>query len=422
MKSTFLRTVRKFVSIITVEPVPFFYLFAVTLARPSFLNLFMEKACRINLQLNDTLCDSIVYGNSLLSSYEEAQIQKVVAEVKTWGSVIEWVLPPLLLLIFGSWSDRCGLQRPFMILPFVGEILQHTVCILSLVFFKDVSLNVTIFFCYFLNSVSGAVFVLYMSLYNYIALSSSKNTRTLRFGIIVVIMETSIGIGYALGGIAYRTLHSLGSFLLCIGCLTIGIGYIAFCIKDVKNTSQNVQSKCLNCSLFIFDIKNTIQMAFRQRINNGRLKLCLNVLAFFFLMGAVHVELDLNHFFVRKRLGWTEIDFSIYAISRLILDSIASYIGVAYGIAAIVTRSFLNKLVAEEELGKINGIIGIFEALLPFVFGSLINLVYSYTVEILDGAFLLVEGMIIFPVLIFFMWNYVQYRKENLREEKVEEI
>ncbi|KAF5291306.1 hypothetical protein FQA39_LY03457 [Lamprigera yunnana] len=432
MKSTFLRTVREFVSIITVEPVPFFYLFSVTLARPSLLNLFLEKACRINLQLNDSLCDSIVDGNSLLSSYEEAQIQKVVADAKTWGSVIEGALPALLLLIFGSWSDRCGLQRPFMILPFVGEILQLTVCILSLIFFKDVSLNVTIFFCYLLNSASGAIFVLYMSLCNYIALSTSKSARTLRFGILMIFVEISNGIGYGFGGIAYRTLHSLGTFLFCIGFLTVGIGYIAFCIKDVKNTSQDVQSKSLNCSLIIFDIKNTIQMAFRQRINNGRLKLCLNVLVCFFLKGVMHGEVALNYYFVRKRLGWTEIDFSIYTSSRVVLDSIASFIGSAYGISIVVTRSYLSKLVAEEELGtyltvylqiagKMNGFIGLFEALLPLIFGPLFNLIYRYTVDILDGAFLLVESMILLPVLIIFMWNYVQYRKDNLKEEKVEE-
>lgn len=60
-------------------------------------------------------------------------------------------------------------------------------------------------------------------------------------------------------------------------------------------------------------------------------------------------------------------------------------------------------MVPPEELGKINSLFGVSEALMPLVYGPMYNLVYKATMEFLPGSFFLLGGTLTTPAVVIFL-------------------
>lgn len=73
------------------------------------------------------------------------------------------------------------------------------------------------------------------------------------------------------------------------------------------------------------------------------------------------------------------------------------------GTSFIAMRSIMSKLVPSEELGKINSLFGVSEALMPLVYGPMYSFVYRSTIKILPGAFFLLGGFLTLPAVFIFL-------------------
>lgn len=80
-------------------------------------------------------------------------------------------------------------------------------------------------------------------------------------------------------------------------------------------------------------------------------------------------------------------------------------------------RSIATKLVESDELGKVNSLFGVAEALMPLVYAPMYASLYQATIETLPGAFFLVGGALTAPAVIIFLWMY----KMNKRDLKLKE-
>lgn len=58
-----------------------------------------------------------------LNFREEQNVQQLVAKMAAWKTVLQSALPCMLILFWGSWSDRHSRRKPCMLLPVVGEFL-----------------------------------------------------------------------------------------------------------------------------------------------------------------------------------------------------------------------------------------------------------------------------------------------------------
>lgn len=77
-------------------------------------------------------------------------------------------------------------------------------------------------------------------------------------------------------------------------------------------------------------------------------------------------------------------------------------------------RSIATKLVDSHELGKVNSLFGVAEALMPLVYAPMYASLYQATIDTLPGAFFLVGGALTFPAVIIFLWMY-KMNKNDLR-------
>ena len=93
------------------------------------------------------------------------------------------------------------------------------------------------------------------------------------------------------------------------------------------------------------------------------------------------------------------------------------YLGAAISIldwsSSTMFRSIISKNVQPNEVGKVFSVVGIFEALLPFVVAPLFGFLYKATVSYQPNAFLfLVVGLKSWVLMIMF-WVYIAYKLES---------
>ncbi|KRT78916.1 membrane transporter, partial [Oryctes borbonicus] len=88
------------------------------------------------------------------------------------------------------------------------------------------------------------------------------------------------------------------------------------------------------------------------------------------------------------------------------------------GTSFIAMRSITSKLVPPEELGKINSLFGVSEALMPLVYGPMYSFVYKKTIDTVPGSFLLLGGLLTTPAVIIFLWLYKEHKQDARDEAK----
>ncbi|XP_054280936.1 solute carrier family 46 member 3 [Macrosteles quadrilineatus] len=210
-------------------------------------------------------------------------------------------------------------------------------------------------------------------------------------------------------------------------------------------------------------IKDTLDVAFKEGANNRRKRVILLMIVVMVVMGPMHGEMTVMYLFTRYRFNWNEVDYSIFSTYSMMTNLIGTLVSVgvfshmlkiddaligvmscmskilagfvyAYattdfqiylaplveivnGTSFIAMRSIVSKLVPPEELGKVNSLFGVCEALMPLVYGPMYSAVYAATMNTMPGAFFLLGGALTFPAVIIFGWMYTEHRKDRLRAE-----
>ena len=87
-------------------------------------NLYINKVCRVNFQLNASACRPQNRSNETeRNTLTHDQIQSSVSTLLMWASLID-TLPSIIFVLFlGPWSNEHG-RKPLMIFPIIGYILS----------------------------------------------------------------------------------------------------------------------------------------------------------------------------------------------------------------------------------------------------------------------------------------------------------
>ncbi|XP_024937758.1 uncharacterized protein LOC107264716 isoform X4 [Cephus cinctus] len=108
---------------IMVEPPIMMLLFAETMTGAVLTDLIVYQSCTVSLKLNETLCQ-LLHTNS--SSQEaaaiEAKVQPYASIVLMYAFLLRTVLPSLLSLFLGPWSDKYG-RKPLLVSGYMGPVI-----------------------------------------------------------------------------------------------------------------------------------------------------------------------------------------------------------------------------------------------------------------------------------------------------------
>ncbi|KAK4884692.1 hypothetical protein RN001_000963 [Aquatica leii] len=447
---------------ITVEPVLLLFMMPFSMSSLTIQNLNLEKACRVNLNLTESICDALQFRNrSGYNESDEILVQRVVASSYIWKNVVYGVFPAILLPMLGSWSDRNNVRKALMLIPLAGEVIANVGFLLCTYFFYQLSMEVSIAVEVFPTALTGGSNMFLLGIFTYVATISTTKYRTFRIGVVHVLFNISVTIGYALSGIMYNEVGFYGVFSISLIMYSLAAIYTMYYINEIENTSEKVRIK-LELIKDMVNVKqtyNTFRFLFKPHPTNRRTHFAVIMVLAILVLGPFIGEMTVMYLYTRFKFNWDEINYSIfyayYCVAHLFgclvalslftkylglddallgaISSVSKIIGgVAYmlaktpvifyiatlleifnGTAFIASRSILTKLVSNEELGKVNSLFGIAEAVTGLIYGPVYSAIYKAFLHSFPSAFFLVGIIFTIPPILMYLWLY---KHRHIRE------
>ncbi|CAG9560186.1 unnamed protein product [Danaus chrysippus] len=418
---------------ITVEPIIACYIMSNVFSGLAVQNLNLEKACRVNLGYSDEVCSALNRRQTENYTFEESEVQKLTASVQAWKNVVQTAFPCILVL------------------------------------FVEVTALSDLF-----PSLTGGWITVCVGVFSYIGDVTTKEMRTFRVGVANLCMSLGIPIGMSLSGILLQQIGYYGIFLIsnCLYLTSLIYGYIRLkdpVISEERQREQPVGCRGWMCSFFdARHVRETLTVAFRSGPRRRRLRVSLLIVVVCVIFGPLHGEMNVLYLFMRYRFNWDEVQFSMFCTYSIItnlvgtlfsisifsdfmkLDDsvvgiisctskilasfifafastkteiyIAPLVEIFNGTSFIAMRSIASKLVTSEELGKVNSLFGLAEAMMPLVYGPLYSRVYMATLNVLPGAVFLLGAAMTVPAVAIFGWMYFEQKEDNRQAEELENV
>ncbi|KAJ8973809.1 hypothetical protein NQ317_014512 [Molorchus minor] len=461
---------------ITVEPIMFFYVLPSVMASIATQNLTLEKSCRVNLGYSDDVCDALSIRNDSYPGYKESEeeVQKLAAHIAIFKNIIQSVFPSLLLLFLGAWSDKHKKRKPCIMNPILGEITTCICFIICTYYFYELPMEFNVVAESLPPAITGGWFAMFMGVFTYISSVTSEETRTTRIGAVNMFMNVSLCIGISLSGIFYELIGFYGVYSLSLVMYLFSFSYGMIYIKDICEIEREqgiIKEKPLekkkNFFADFFNFSNvlqTLKIAFKKGERNRRTKVCVIMVLVMVVIGPMHGEMNVFYYFVRYKYGWNSINYSLFSTFQFVTHSIGTIFSLAFftnflkvddavlgmisngskilasliyafaptplifyagaiaemlnGTSFIAMRAIVSKLVASNELGQINSLFGVAEAIVPLVYGPLYSKIYAMTIDVFPGAFFIVGGILTTPAVFIFTWLYFEHQKDKKAEAR----
>ncbi|KAL3279996.1 hypothetical protein HHI36_017504 [Cryptolaemus montrouzieri] len=452
---------------ISVEPLIFCYLLPSVMNYLVCQNLYLEKACRVNLGYSSSTCDAM--SNRNVSGYteeQEMQVQKLVSKMVAIKTLVPGIFPVCLIIFLGAWSDRHGRRKPLILAPIVGEMIGCFLLILSVIFFYEIPLLVTVLADSLPHALAGGYPCLFLGIYSYISSVSTEKNRTARIGAVSTIQNATMIMGMSASGFVMKAFGFTTMYSISATMMLTAFVYGWVVLKDkrivsIENNKTKLAGKASSIKRF-FDFKNIMgvfQVCFKNGAGNRKHKMIGVMLLSVIILGPFSGEYPVLYLYTRYKFGWNEMDYSIYFIVQAMIQIFGSVIALlifskllkwqdsALGIVALVSaifarvvyafapsgvyfylgavielfyltchiavRSLMGKIVPPEELGQTYSIFGICEALMGPIFSPLYTMIYTYTIDYFPGAFFLVTSCIKVVGVFIFIWMYREIKKDE---------
>ncbi|XP_013184420.2 proton-coupled folate transporter [Amyelois transitella] len=468
IKNTLWDRVKYIKSNVTVEPILAGLIIPSMLSRLATQNLNLDKACRVKLDLGDDICNALIEKKGNGSHYE-GDIQRVISDIESWRSVIQTAIPTLLVIFMGAWSDRTGNRKLCILLPLFGELCVALCNMISTFYFKEISVEVTMFLESIFPAITGGWVMVYLGVFSYISDITTEESRTFRVGLANLCMTAGVPIGTALSGILLKVWGYYGIFGMSTTIYIINITYAMTCLKSNSKPGcdGNEKKKPPTFKDVITLVKETVAVAFKKRDGNIRMKILVTLAIVTIIYGPNHGERIVTYMYVRYRLNWDALKYSFYSTYSIITHSfgalfsisvfskrlgfhdsmlclisiVSKLIGSIY-IAFVYTdvqmflvpiieilnattftslRSLASKLVPSEESGKMNSLFSLVETLGALMFDPTYSTIYSRTIKIFSGTVFIFSALMTLPAISMLIWIFARHRIET-RNKRLDDV
>lgn len=300
-----LKSIRNFFKETTVEPCLFLYQLCTYLSSLTVQNMHLEKACRVNLNLGDDICDRLWDRNTTGLEEQMKQVHSLVAEVVAWKFPLQTAVPAVLVIFVGAWSDKRRKRKICILFPITGEIITNSGLLLATYYFYELSLFETALIEALPAAFTGGYIIMFMGMYSFLTDRTSIANRTFRFGVVAMCVNLGNPLGTALSGTLLRVLGYYGMFSLILSLHLLSFVYGLFRLEDVcanevkesnSNCSENSFKKTL-CEVFQL-VCNTLLVALRPRPFNGRSQIFAILIVYLIMVGPLYGKFFLNLHFV----------------------------------------------------------------------------------------------------------------------------
>jgi MFS transporter, PCFT/HCP family, solute carrier family 46, member 3 len=217
---------------ITVEPLLAGLIIPSVISKFAMTNLNLDKACRVNLDFGDEVCDALIKKKSDNYSSYEKEVQQLIASIDIWRSVIHTGLPCIIIMFLGAWSDRTGKRKICILLPIIGELLTSVSNLINVYFFYEISVEMTVFLETVFPAITGGWVTMFLGVFSYISDITPEKTRTFRVGLVNFCMTAGLPIGLGLSGVFLKNFGYYGVFSMTTFMFVLVIIYGFTCLRE----------------------------------------------------------------------------------------------------------------------------------------------------------------------------------------------
>lgn len=292
-----LKNIKYFFRETTVEPCLFIYMMCTAISSLAVQNMHLEKACRVNLEYGDDICDRIARRNTTGLDDEVKNVQSLVAHVVAWKFPLQTAIPAVMVLFVGAWSDKYKKRKICILFPFIGEIICNIGLLFATYFFKELSLTATALIEALPAACTGSYIIIFMGMYSFMADRTSIESRTFRLGLVTICVTAGTPSGTALSGILLRVLGYYGVFSLLLGLYTLSFMYGVLRLEDVvspdeiKTSITPGQERRGQGLKDVFElVGNTVLVVLRPRAFGGRTQIICVIVLYLLMVGPLYGE------------------------------------------------------------------------------------------------------------------------------------
>lgn len=308
----FLKDVRSVFRETTVEPCLFTYMLCTAISSLAVQNMHLEKACRVNFDYGDDICDRISKRNTTGLEEELKQIQSLVATVVAWKFPLQTAIPAVMVLFVGAWSDKYKKRKICILFPFLGEIICNIGLLFATYFFKELSLTGTALIEALPAAFTGSYIIIFMGMYSFMSDRTTIENRTFRLGLVTICVTAGTPTGTALSGIFLRVMGYYGVFALLLALHTLSFLYGLFRLEDIlpvdepKTSPDQSQEKnnILSVLKEVFQlVGNTVMVAIKPRASKGRTQIVCVLFLYLLMVGPLYGKFQNLKSFDKSKLS-----------------------------------------------------------------------------------------------------------------------
>ncbi|XP_050530703.1 proton-coupled folate transporter-like isoform X2 [Daktulosphaira vitifoliae] len=262
-------------------------------------NLFEERMC-----LHSSLVKNVSVDCYHMTQEEEEIVQPMVADLQVIKNYIETLLPSIMILFFGPWSDKNG-RLPLMISAISGILLSNCMfCVMSTM--PDLP-PVMFLFCSIPVALSGGTSALYIASFCYLVDITDVKTRAFRLGV----LQSFISVGLIFGSISSPYLYKYSStitFAVATLIIILSLLYTYVFLKETVIINENSNSKLFDINL----LKDMFKSVVEQRIGYLRSIIIISAIVLTLNLAILYGEDSLLYMYLQRRFSWTLSNYTFF--------------------------------------------------------------------------------------------------------------
>ncbi|XP_076653091.1 putative peptidoglycan muropeptide transporter SLC46 [Halictus rubicundus] len=409
---------------ISVEPTMWLFMMAYMITSVVEQAFFVHKSCRVDHGYSEEVCSNLNDNETIKSA-----VQVTVSEFHQWNNIAGHVVPIILAMFFGNWSDRRG-RKLLLIMGLVGKFVYSFMIVINSLM-DTWNLNTVVYTATLPMGMLGGDVAIFGSCFAYLSDISSVKQRTMRIMLLDVVYLSTMPTGVALGSYLYTHIVKASYTNMFIINASLLILSIVYSLIVLKWQTLPQQQSLLGTNLItdFFDKEHVVAITktlTKPRRNHGKLHLWL-LLTIMMLYTFQRDEKPMSYLYTQLKFKWDVVKFSNFRTFQSTTFVLAMLIGVPLmskllkikdtiivtigaishaagrivfvfakvpelfyagaGVAALgpivapVLRSMTSKLVPEEERGKVFAMLSVCDNAVPLFSGVLYSQLYNATIH-----------------------------------------
>lgn len=420
-----------------LEPPVFLLYYAWNVSTAVLTDQIVYQACTVSLGIDQSQCALLGKEHESPEVQElEARVQPYTANILMVEALANSILPAVLNLFIGPWSDRFG-RKPVLMVTFTGCLLSYALTMVICWLSSHYSVDPWLYAIAFVPlAVTGSFCTLMTTTYCYVADVTDEHERGAKMTMLEVALYGGMLLGSLTSSFILRMSNATTVFVVATGASFLSVLYIGIGVKESIPVNEHRHTLC--CAQLRYLIRprlvyDTFQTSFSNRPNFDRAIILVGVV----VLGANLFALEDTHtvffLFVRKQFNWAVRKYSFYSSAEIVFMIMGNFLGtyglqkmlglteagiaavgyfccilnsiaiaVAFkpwhlylatvvcmlkGVADPMTRAFISNSAPPTDFGRIFSFTSTFEALMPLGAAPLYTFVYKNTLAQNPGAF-----------------------------------